>query len=74
MGEKQFQLTFRNTKDPNSSPAIIDTIGSCRPKIYALVHLINCHKAEITEAVNERYKISASLTLFDEVSIVNLLH
>lgn len=69
MGEKQFRLTFRSSKDSNSSPAIMDILGSCRPKIYALLCFINCHKSEIVATVNAHYKISEPLSKDDEVSI-----
>ncbi|KRT86078.1 hypothetical protein AMK59_1996, partial [Oryctes borbonicus] len=68
MGEKQFRLTFRDRKDPNSSPAILDVLGSCRPKIYALLHLLNCHKVDVVEAVNDRYRISQPLEMRDEIT------
>ncbi|GJQ70255.1 hypothetical protein Trydic_g22699 [Trypoxylus dichotomus] len=68
MGEKQFRLTFRDRKDPNSSPAILDVLGSCRPKIYALLHLINCHKIDVVEAVNDRYRITQPLQTHDEIT------
>lgn len=70
MGEKQFRSTFRSKKDPNSSPAVLDLLGSVRPKIYALLHILNCSRGELVEEVNDRYKISwRTLSVTDEVSI-----
>lgn len=72
MGKKQRRLTFSRERNTKSSPAIIDILGSIRPKVCAMLHILNCNKADISHAVNERYKISTGpLSIVDEVSIFN---
>lgn len=69
MGKQQWYETFYANKDPNSSPATVDLLGSCRPKIYAIIQLLN-HRHEIrVDIANEQYCLydTNSLNVKDQV-------
>lgn len=56
MGEQQWYETFGGQKhDPNSSPALTDLLLNCRPKIYAIVQLLNSRHTEQVTIANEHY-------------------
>lgn len=69
---------YKNICDPQNtleaSPAISDVIGSCRPKIYAILDMLTyVHKEEVMMA-NEIYKMwDEDLSIQDQVSIFFIL-
>lgn len=71
MGEQQHLETRNTEKDPNSSPATVDLIGSCRPKVYAILQLLKHRHRETVELVNEQYKLqNQPLTHEDQVFLL----
>ncbi|XP_028127955.1 uncharacterized protein LOC114324351 [Diabrotica virgifera virgifera] len=55
MGKIQYNSTFNENK-LEASPAMTDMFASCRPKIYALLTLIQDRYKDILEVANEAYK------------------
>ncbi|XP_031342178.1 cilia- and flagella-associated protein 69-like [Photinus pyralis] len=55
MGQQQWYETFGIQKDLYSTPAIVDLLGSCRPKVYAIINLLyNRHNLSV-DIANEHY-------------------
>lgn len=57
MGQQQWYETYYVNKDTNSSPATVDLLGSCRPKIYALIHFLKYRHEDIALIANEHYQL-----------------
>ena len=57
MGKDQESRTF-NTKDPSSSLAILDLLGSSRPKIYAIFQIINQRFNEEAKLIYDTYCVN----------------
>ncbi|XP_072388560.1 cilia- and flagella-associated protein 69-like isoform X1 [Diabrotica undecimpunctata] len=55
MGKDQYIATFTENK-LDASPAMTDMFASCRPKIYALLTLIQDRYKDILDVANEAYK------------------
>lgn len=71
MGSYQIKKTYFENKNPKLSPAIIDIIGSCRPKIYALLQLLKTRHKERVEIANEHYKLlNEPISVKDQVQFV----
>lgn len=71
MGSYQIKKTFFEIKNPRVSPAIIDVLGSCRPKIYALLQLLKTRHKEKVEIANGHYKLlNEPISLKDQVGLL----
>lgn len=70
MGRLQYQLTFTTKKSLPSSPAIADMLGSCRPKIYALIQLLKIRYGHVVNAINRLYRI-ATVKLPPEEQVIS---
>lgn len=66
MGIQQRCETFGAKKDPNSSPATVDLLASCRPKVYALLHLLNVRHKEHATIANDHYKLNHHLLSIED--------
>lgn len=58
MGTQQWYETFNQKKDPNASPASVDLLVSCRPKIYALLQFLNVRYKDQVAIANEHYRLN----------------
>lgn len=67
MGKEQWIQTYCNEYDYKWSPAIADMFISCRPRIYAILTLLNERHQETAQLVNEQYKIQQELSARDKV-------
>lgn len=71
MGKYQKHKTFIEKKNPKLSPAIIDVLGSCRPKIYALLQLLKTRHKEKVKIANDHYKLlNEPISVKDQVKII----
>ena len=68
MGWKQTQLTLKQVKPQDSSPSCLDLLGCGKPKVYALIKLMECSKAAIL--ASEHYKTSRELVT-TQIDMVN---
>ncbi|KAF5277774.1 hypothetical protein FQR65_LT03754 [Abscondita terminalis] len=72
MGHQQWFETFNKDKDPNSSPATVDLLGSVRPKVYAIINLLtNRHECRV-QIANDHYRMFDlnSLSTIDKVTLM----
>ncbi|KAJ9600852.1 hypothetical protein L9F63_000964, partial [Diploptera punctata] len=70
MGTDQQLRTFDTNKDPNSSMAILDILGSSRPKIYAIFQIIHQRFGEETKLIYETYAVNnTALTTEDQITL-----
>lgn len=68
MGEQQFMETNILRSLTKSSPATVDLLASCRPKIYALLQLLNMRHKEAVTIANEHYRMcNEKLKVEDQV-------
>ncbi|KAF5281280.1 hypothetical protein FQA39_LY05166 [Lamprigera yunnana] len=72
MGQQQWYETYHIQKDPNSSPATIDLLGSCRPKVYAIINLLNNRHQLQVEISNDHYKLfdMSTLSTLDKITLL----
>ncbi|KAK4880266.1 hypothetical protein RN001_008412 [Aquatica leii] len=72
MGHQQWYETFDVEKDPDSSPATVDLLGSCRPKIYAIINLLNNRHEFRVKVSNNHYKLfdTTNLTTIDKITML----
>ncbi|CAH1183533.1 unnamed protein product [Phaedon cochleariae] len=56
MGKYQWNQTFNGQKKLHSNPTISDLFLSARPKIYAILNLLNERYQEVVELANEQYQ------------------
>ncbi|KAG5888919.1 hypothetical protein JTB14_019415 [Gonioctena quinquepunctata] len=71
IGREQWKQTFYRSKCVNSHPVIYDLYLSCRPKIYALLKLLNERHREVFEIADEEYKVSyEDLPAKDQVTML----
>lgn len=56
MGAKQWSETYDSKLEGNISPALVDMIGSVRPKIYSIRKIIE-RDGDRYEMAKDRYKI-----------------
>lgn len=69
MPRLQRMYSYSISKDPNSSPGTLSMLGSIRPKIYAVLQLLERHKERV-DIINEVYRICP--TKYDVDTEVNL--
>lgn len=70
MGKAQHEETYSPNKDPNSSPALMDLLASCRPKVYAIFKLMERHKEKV-DIINEHFKIhQMNFSYSDEIILI----
>ena len=60
MGTNQQSQTFFVKKDPNSSLAILDLLGSSRPKIYAIFQICHQRFSEEMKLIYDTYGVNNS--------------
>ncbi|KAJ8955553.1 hypothetical protein NQ318_001383 [Aromia moschata] len=71
MGKEQWIQTFCRCIDVNGSPAMADLFISCRPKIYALLQMLNERYKEVVDLADEHYKCyGGELQAEDQVTML----
>ncbi|KAK5646947.1 hypothetical protein RI129_005411 [Pyrocoelia pectoralis] len=72
MGQQQWYETFGVQKDLNSCPATVDLLGSCRPKIYAIINLLYNRHSLSVDISNEHYHMfnPDSLKIEDKITLL----
>ncbi|XP_074030963.1 uncharacterized protein isoform X3 [Leptinotarsa decemlineata] len=71
VGKEQRDQTFSDTRNLNSHPTIADLFLSSRPKIYALLKLLQERHEEVLKIAEEEYKIEIDdLTTKDRVTML----
>lgn len=66
MGVQQWYETYNSKKDPGTCPAAVDLLASCRPKIYALLQLLNVHHKEQASIANDHYRLDTYLLSIED--------
>lgn len=70
MGKEQWIQTYCKEYDYKWSPAMADMFISCRPRIYAILTLLNERHQETVQLVNEQYQIQQELSAIDKVTML----
>lgn len=67
MGKDQWIQTYCRDYNSKRSPTMVDMFLSCRPRIYAILTLLNERHKEQVDLVKEEYHIYEELTSKDQV-------
>lgn len=71
MGTSQV-FAYVDKKDITASPATMDLLASCRPKIYAILQLLKTRHKDKVEIANEHYKLlNEPISVQDQVNLVH---